>query len=86
MESITEHISNLETRLQRSIVDSNPEVIASLQRIESKVASTRIRNRLPLAQGQHMHTRYCLENLILAKLYFLNTIESVLEDFFSNFY
>lgn len=58
VKTITEHISNLETRLQRSIVDSDPDVIASLQRIESKVASTRIRNRIPLAQGQHLHTRF----------------------------
>ena len=58
VETIGEQITNLEGRLQRSISDSNPEVIGSLQRIETKIASNRVRAKIPTFQGQHLHTRF----------------------------
>ena len=59
VEILGEQITNLESRMHRALSDSNPEVISSLQRIESKLASSRVRAKLPLFQGQHGHsTRY----------------------------
>lgn len=55
MESIGEQITALEARLHRSLSDPNPEVIASLQRIESKLASSRVRSRYPHIQQQQAH-------------------------------
>ena len=60
VETLGEQITNLEGRLQRSISDSDPQIISSLQRIESKVASNRVRAKIPLFQGQHVHTRYVI--------------------------
>ena len=55
-ETLGEQITNLENRLHRAVSDPNTEVISSLQRIESKVTSSRVRSKLPLFQGQqHSH-------------------------------
>ena len=62
VEILGEQITNLEGRMHRAFTDSNPEIISSLQRIESKLASSRVRAKLPLLQGQHGHNgaRYVL--------------------------
>lgn len=58
VENLAEQITNLEGRLHRAVVsDSNPQVISALQRIESKLASSRLRAKLPLFQGQHLQSR-----------------------------
>jgi predicted unusual protein kinase regulating ubiquinone biosynthesis (AarF/ABC1/UbiB family) len=51
-ERVSEQISSLEARLQRLITDSNPQIISSLQRLETKMASNRVRAKIPL------HSRY----------------------------
>jgi len=56
VEILGEQITNLEGRMHRALTDSNPEIISSLQRIESKLASSRIRAKLPAFQGQHGHS------------------------------
>ena len=62
--NLGEQITNLEGRLHRAVSDSNPQVISSLQRIESKMASSRVRAKLPVFQGQHVHTRYVLKHVL----------------------
>ena len=64
VEILGEQITNLEGRMHRALTDSNPEIISSLQRIESKLASSRIRAKLPAFQGQHGHSgsRYIIRN------------------------
>ena len=67
VEILGEQITNLEGRMHRALTDSNPEIISSLQRIESKLASSRIRAKLPAFQGQHGHSgsRYYLHSAFI---------------------